>query len=673
MKGQILIIGRIFLGSLIICPGHYLFARTDTLFYENFDGDLDGKNWTTGYERIDGSLTASSWELGEPVGGVQKEFRGWKEINVGNPDPVKDHTPGNDVNFVFGQGLDSGSAEGEATYYNSAIEWLQTPEIYVEGYDMVALSFFRWANFEPDRDSAIIRVSSDGVSWHQLDHQAFPQDTSWVKVVLDISDLVDSASSIYVRWYSVSNKKTRHSGWNIDDFTVVGGSVDSVVWNGKESTDWDDIANWSPAFLPNDSMDVIISDTTNHGPVISSHRSCKNLTIESGASVIITADAQLDVMNDLNILSDQNGTGVMLDKGVLNVFGSSVVQQYVSGYKYHFIGAPVDEIYNEVVNSHVYYWDEYAAKDNWNNGWKLNADVWKDLKGYNINPEGDQVIQFEGKLRTGFQTIDITSTDEDEIEDHEGWNLVANTYPSPIDWDASKGWKRRNVKDAIYIWDPDENNYKSYVDGVGTNGGSRYIPAMQGFFVKAKNYSSSGNIEMDNRVRVVKTDFPFKNSTPSGLIRLRVDKGTFYDETVVRFNNFATDSFDHQIDAYKKSSTDNRVSKIYTRSNDIDYSINAIPENDSMKDFEMPVYLKASVNGSYEMSLSTTFVGCDLVIEDVQTGEVYPVKDSQTVPFDVNTDSPQKRFILKSAHKEDVATNIEYSSADNNISVVFMN
>ena len=172
------------------------------------------------------------------------------------------------------------------------------------------------------------------------------------------------------------------------------------------------------------------------------------------------------------------------------------------------------------------------------------------IGGGNPSQSPNNPIIYTGKLNNGPVGTDnnITNTSGTDATLN-GFNLVGNPYPCAIDWDAATGWTKTNVNNAIYFFK--ENQYASYVNGTGTNGGTQYIPSLQGFFVR-RNQSAfgTGTLKMDNNVRVHNTT-SFYKSLNSDLLRLKVTGNSFNDETVIRFNDAASSGFDGNMDAYK--------------------------------------------------------------------------------------------------------------------------
>lgn len=72
-------------------------------------------------------------------------------------------------------------------------------------------------------------------------------------------------------------------------------------WTGAVSTDWGDPNNWADINVPNGATDVIIDALAPHQPLIDDMQAhCKNLTVEAGATISISADAVLNVNGNLN-------------------------------------------------------------------------------------------------------------------------------------------------------------------------------------------------------------------------------------------------------------------------------------------------------------------------------------------------------------------------------------
>ena len=58
------------------------------------------------------------------------------------------------------------------------------------------------------------------------------------------------------------------------------------TWNGSVSNDWNTPANWSSNAVPTSMVDVKIPNTVSNYPTLSAAGVCKNITIQSGASLL---------------------------------------------------------------------------------------------------------------------------------------------------------------------------------------------------------------------------------------------------------------------------------------------------------------------------------------------------------------------------------------------------
>lgn len=527
------------------------------IYFEDFDNGTP-TGWSSG-----SNYGSSSWSLGEPNGG-----RGYDDLSrryVGNSDPTTDASTDNTTNYVYGQGLNRSSrTEGRSGHYNSSDEWLMSAAYDLTSYYNTQLHFYRWANFEPYYDSAFVEISLDGLNWIELEHTYFPSDSRWTLVSLDISAIADRQPTVYIRWRSNNDESIFYAGWNIDNVSITGIFSPITDWIGVASNDWNDPANWSGGSVPNRLSNVYIESNTPYRPVVSSTAECNEIIIKKNAILEVDYTGDLTVYGDVQIETDVSDYGALIDLGTIHILGNGVVSRYLSGNRWTYISSPVNNAVSTQFGEEIYYYDEVAAKDNWNNGWVLAENILlESAKGYDVYKHKNDIINLEGTFNSGTYGITVTNTDGNEVAEHEGWNLIGNPYPSAIDWDAA-GWTKTNVNDAIYIWDQTQQNYVTYISGVGTNGGSRYIPPMQGFFVKVTN-PGSGYVGMTNEVRIANTESKLKSagSDKDGLT-IRLDGYSYSDETLIRFVDGAGTNFDKAYDALKKFSDNEVVPQIYT-------------------------------------------------------------------------------------------------------------
>lgn len=213
-----------------------------------------------------------------------------------------------------------------------------------------------------------------------------------------------------------------------------------------------------------------------------------------------------------------------------------------------------------------------------------------------------------GKFNT---TIPLTRTNTGSPND-DGWNLIANPYPSPISWSALKG-TTANIDDAIYVYNADLNGgaggYASFVNGisspaVGSGGIGNTIPACQGFYVHSTGATSllareSHKVSGNPTFLKTGTQNPaITNWQP--LLRLNLNGPNNYnDETVVYFDSAATSSFDPTHDAYKNYSSDPNAPNIFSVMANTEMVINSLPD---FSNVVIPIKIKTGTSGTYSIS-----------------------------------------------------------------------
>lgn len=232
------------------------------------------------------------------------------------------------------------------------------------------------------------------------------------------------------------------------------------------------------------------------------------------------------------------------------------------------------------------------------------------------------VIDAYGPINQGDINLPVSYTPSSGIVNEDGWNMVANPYPCTIDWDAAD-WTKTNIGGAIFIWDPDNLQYTSYVGGVGTNLGSNKIASSQAFWVHSTGASPVLQIKESCKIN---EDHGFikKAGYQPELLRLELNSNSsdVTDETVVRFEINATDNFDEDFDALKFYSGDVNSIQIASVLNQKEYTINTIEKQNSLPVIDFRIIS----SNSDSCTLKTTDISgiqnmnC-VILEDLITGD----------------------------------------------------
>lgn len=318
-----------------------------------------------------------------------------------------------------------------------------------------------------------------------------------------------------------------------------------------------------------------------------------NMSIAAGSSTAITASGQslktallcngtLNTNGNLTLLSTASQTAYINGSGTGNVLGNVIMQRYLSsafGYKYFsspFQSATVNEFSDEVNLSSgfplFYRYDENQASTGWLT-YTISTGTLVPLQGYAANlgtSHSAETVDATGVVNNGT----ITSTLYNHNQPYtQGFNLVGNPYPSPIDWNAATGWTRTNVDNAVYYFNASATDqyggtYSSYINGISSDGiANNMIASMQGFFVHVTNgtYPVSATLSINNNARTTSLSPVFQSFAPP-LIRLSAgfsDDGLAADRTVFYIDDNAAANFDTKRDALKLMNTNKDVPSLY--------------------------------------------------------------------------------------------------------------
>ena len=217
------------------------------------------------------------------------------------------------------------------------------------------------------------------------------------------------------------------------------------------------------------------------------------------------------------------------------------------------------------------------------------------MTGYAVNfgpVPSVQTVDLTDVVNNGNQGIVVTSHDRTYTQ---GFNLVGNPYPSPIDW-RLVDLGESDIDNAIYFFNAssprvvtEENAdyqylgvYSSSVNGIETGEAGPVIPSMQGFLVHV-NAVGNNSLNFTNSMRT--NDLaPLFKTTPfddRSILRFSAifDSGDAgEDVAVIYFEDYNTQSYDREKDALKMLNTDPGVPSLYSFSLESkQLSINGLP------------------------------------------------------------------------------------------------
>jgi hypothetical protein len=240
-----------------------------------------------------------------------------------------------------------------------------------------------------------------------------------------------------------------------------------------------------------------------------------------------------------------------------------------------------------------------------------------------------------------------------------GFNLLGNPYPSSIDWNAT-GWgaarNATNVYDAIYIYDPaitaatSSMTYPTYVNGVGTNGGSNIIRSGQAFFVEAAASASISFLEAYKSTEV--TGGFFRSAMPEMLRVTYMQNNEHLDDIVIRFDNDAQADFDPRFDAISMGGDANGLASFKNADR---LAIHTRPT--AVGEDSVALSVRNTTTGNYQLKFSEMegfAASTDITLLDKFLNVQYDVKQDSIVAFEITTDVNSKgddRFWLFYNHK----------------------
>ena len=252
---------------------------------------------------------------------------------------------------------------------------------------------------------------------------------------------------------------------------------------------------------------------------------------------------------------------------------------------------------------------------------------------------------------SGATTISVTGTPEfDDIAKpitsvNDGWNLVANPYPSTLDWtNGSSGFYDDNstlIDNSRWVYSADAANYLSSTDD---------IPHSQGFWVKT---SSGGNLNYSvSQTIASQADFTKSINGINYPLRLKVtsDANSYYDFAYILSGPNYSNDYDQGSDIFKFFTPyPDNVPNIFFLDNQGNQLDRTCINNNQSENLQLHVNVGQFAPGNYTIqfeNLKQFMIGSCLQLEDLHNGLITDLRQDSIYTYLSDTNAPNPRFLL---------------------------
>uniref|UniRef100_UPI004049AD66 GEVED domain-containing protein n=1 Tax=Flavobacterium sp. TaxID=239 RepID=UPI004049AD66 len=560
---------------------------------------------------------------------------------------------------------------------------LTSPVFSLEGLTTASLSFYHYFNYLDSNDSATVQISTNGLTWTNLEFYTSDQGSATNFALKTISlDAYVGNPSVQIRfqynaswaWY-----------WAIDNFSVTG-SGQNIIWS--PTTDLYTDSSCTTAYNSENLATVYAKPTANRTyTATSTLGSCEKtdeitFTVESATydgtswssapapnkEIVFNGNHTLKLVNEISSnggsITFENNSSLIQINNVTNsgnIIYKRVSPQTVINTDYVYWSSPVSG--QTVSNGYNYVWNNAAG----------TTGTWTSAVGQSMTAGKGVIMRGIGsRTFTGVPyngEINVTVYRRNLAGFNDNWNLIGNPYPSAISADEFlTDLDNANIDGSIAIWthnspisssnnNPFYGNYtynynpNDYIiyNLTGSQNGPEsyhgYIPAGQAFFVKyddddnASPIAASSLIKFKNSMRIdadgnsySNSQF-YRNSETSNQIleknRIWIDivgGSAAFSRTMVGYIETATANKDRLFDTTTSVKPAN--TSIYSLINTDKMSIQAkgLPFSDSDV---IPLGFNAAQAGSFTIAiyaLDGLFVNQDVYLFDAQLNITHNIK-----------------------------------------------
>lgn len=318
----------------------------------------------------------------------------------------------------------------------------------------------------------------------------------------------------------------------------------------------------------------------------------------------------------LEPLWTQGFTGADSETGTSNVYTwDESLQQYVS------IQNSTDSV--EVgVGLLVYV---FADSDKDGNAELFPRNIIKDMEIYNSE--------------TTF-SLDLTD-DNDAGTTLDGWNLIGNPYPFPINWTNSShgsGWAKQAMFISMYVWNSSAGEYQSHNGTAGTFATPDIAP-WQGFWVKSEVFNTPMTVNEDAKSieGVFNKSFQTVPEIRFSIKELPEDSSdALRSGTMIMFSEYSSIGLD-ELDSYKLQSLNTEYLSLFTTlDTGENLDINSLPDSLN-ENITVKLDVEGShISGKYELTWNHKLLPeqWEFIITDITNGKEINLKDESSFIID---------------------------------------
>ena len=403
----------------------------------------------------------------------------------------------------------------------------------------------------------------------------------------------------------------------------------SYTWDGSTNTNWNTAANWTPEGVPTAADIVVIPNTVTNYPALSAAGTCKNITIQSGAT----------------LLGNEN----------LTVTGTATVERSVSAWGtgasaahgWHFLSSPVaaqaiDPAFTDASAANYDFYSWWEPTNSWVNYKNTTtAPTWNDANasilnfvpgiGYLVEYAAAATKQFTGTLNKLDVSVSNLSYGSGS---YKGFHLLGNPFVSAIKWNDGNWGSMTNVVTTAKIWN---DAIATYTD-IAANG---IIPALNGFMVEVTGATNSLTIPVAARVHSATAWY--KSSNNPSIVLLATDPGSqTAQESTINFNSEATEGFDASFDSHFLAGY---APQFYSVANGESLSTNTIPTPG--KTVNVPLSFVKNEGTTFSITAkSIANIQGSVMLTDLKTNMSQDLTINPVYSFTSATGDESKRFVL---------------------------